>query len=221
MRCNTFTNNAFAMNINPITAGFQQLPNQGVCGQFDKQAGNKFVTSCSASNNPIHGNAFKTVFNTIIAIEQQYLSVFDLSYAQLQALRAIAAGDTNAKLYAQGILEARGENAIIAVVDPNEEEQGQGKMQVLKTTYYNNDKLNIFPNPSDGTAKITWNLERTHNINGTLQIIDMQGKVYQKWSINASNSSVDLDTIFLPSGIYIIKLNTNDIDLTDKLIINK
>jgi hypothetical protein len=66
IRCNTFLTNGFAMNINPLSP-MGVFNHQGICGTFDKQAGNKFSDA-----NCISQSANKNHINSTINFEYRF-----------------------------------------------------------------------------------------------------------------------------------------------------
>lgn len=63
------------------------------------------------------------------------------------------------------------------------------------------EKISLFPNPSRSEIKLTGIQNYS---NGTLQIVDVSGKVVQTISIN--NSSIEVDISALTTGVYIARL---------------
>lgn len=75
-----------------------------------------------------------------------------------------------------------------------------------------NEKINIYPNPSEGKFMID-----IINYNGvTITIVDALGKEVVNQNLNSSSTSIDLTNY--KKGVYIVKLKGKDINLTKKVI---
>lgn len=72
----------------------------------------------------------------------------------------------------------------------------------------NNDKFDIFPNPTNGTFSIEWNIVDFKK-NLTLQILDASGHINHSYAIknNIENYSLTLDA---PSGQYTATATENN-----------
>ena len=75
--------------------------------------------------------------------------------------------------------------------------------------------LILSPNPSTGTFKLNWQL----NAQVTIKIYDSLGKLvfYEKNRDLYRNSEIELE---VPQGLYFLKVNTINQEITEKLIIN-
>ena len=85
----------------------------------------------------------------------------------------------------------------------------------------NDIKLLVSPNPTKDLIKLSYNLTtngfvniRLYNINGELV------KFYAK-PTSSRNGSTTIETKTLPSGIYILRINSGESSVTKKLIIEK
>jgi len=82
-----------------------------------------------------------------------------------------------------------------------------------------NNSLNIYPNPNNGQFKIELNLENYNNAN--LNVYDVYGKLVISESYNnikSINKMYNFNN--LQSGIYFIKVISNDKVYSEKFIIN-
>ena len=79
--------------------------------------------------------------------------------------------------------------------------------------------LNVYPNPTDGSLTIRFNLEGDED--ATIQIHDLTGKVAQQNSINAKAGSnlVLVDTGNLSAGLYFVKLRTTNAQQTVQVVV--
>ena len=77
----------------------------------------------------------------------------------------------------------------------------------------NEEKSIIFPNPSDGNFTI--GLDN----NSEIEIYNHSGQIVRKMELEKGGNSIDLS--YLPSGIYIIKVKSNDTFQIHKLLITK
>lgn len=71
--------------------------------------------------------------------------------------------------------------------------------------------FNLYPNPVNGTLLVQLISIKSKRI--TLQVIDMQGKVFQHQTleINGEKSFVRINTSELPKGTYVILINNSDL----------
>ncbi len=78
--------------------------------------------------------------------------------------------------------------------------------------------LNIYPNPSKGNFNVTFDLAQNQNI--TLEVINLQGKVVNTQSVMASAGGNNLPiSIAAASGIYFVKIQTNDGTITRRIAV--
>jgi PKD repeat protein len=76
----------------------------------------------------------------------------------------------------------------------------------------NADAINIYPNPTDGMVHISPVHESTH-----IAIYDPTGKRIWEKSLDA-NADISFDMSALSSGIYFVAINSENVNLTRKLI---
>jgi hypothetical protein len=82
-----------------------------------------------------------------------------------------------------------------------------------------NNKLNIYPNPNDGTFKIRFNVQYAGS--GDLMIFDMTGKMILLESLNIARGKNELEvsTQGISSGVYIMQIQVQEQLFRSKLII--
>ena len=86
----------------------------------------------------------------------------------------------------------------------------------IKTT--ENSLLQIFPNPSNGIFTINFNSQIQNLTNSQIVIANINGQVIYKSNINSKTiNTIDLSNY--PSGIYILKLISEDENIYRKIII--
>ena len=80
---------------------------------------------------------------------------------------------------------------------------------------------NCYPNPTTGNSKIT--IRSTNNIALTIDIYNMAGQLLEHRNVQATagESSLDINTEHLPSGLYDIVLRTDENSFSNKLNIIK
>jgi hypothetical protein len=77
--------------------------------------------------------------------------------------------------------------------------------------------INIYPNPTNNSSVI-----RINNLidKAIVSVYDLYGRQITNYDIEANRNELILNTKNYPSGIYYIKLTTNNINKTIKLIVN-
>ena len=80
------------------------------------------------------------------------------------------------------------------------------------STFETANKVKLYPNPSTGIVKIT-----TENI-VKVQVVDVLGKVVYINNSISNNTNIDLSN--LQKGVYLVKINGENINITEKLILN-
>ena len=77
--------------------------------------------------------------------------------------------------------------------------------------------MNVYPNPSTGQVNL-----RTEQYLGkiTIQIIDINGRVVFKLKNEEFNNLKTIDLSRLQKGVYILKVNGDDLEFTEKIILN-
>ena len=88
----------------------------------------------------------------------------------------------------------------------------------LNSDYFEHaDAFQIYPNPTNGllTVKINNFIGKT-----TIQVIDMNGRTVFNYLNPAFNSEQTIDLSSISSGMYVIKVTTDTLDFTKKIIID-
>lgn len=84
---------------------------------------------------------------------------------------------------------------------------------------YSNDKIAIFPNPSEGSVTINYLFDGVKNINIALQNIIGQEMFSEEFTgLNVYNKTLDLST--LPKGIYFLTMDDGEIKMARKIILH-
>ena len=80
-----------------------------------------------------------------------------------------------------------------------------------------NDGMNVYPNPSIGQVNL-----RIDQYVGkvTIQIIDINGRVVAKFKNEEFNNLKTIDLSRLQKGVYILKVNGDNLEFTEKIILN-
>jgi hypothetical protein len=83
-------------------------------------------------------------------------------------------------------------------------------------------RLSVFPNPSIGEA-ITLKYAKFESGNATVQLLDMMGNsVYtDQASITETAGSLNVSTVDISNGVYILRVTQGDQTVSEKVIINK
>jgi len=79
------------------------------------------------------------------------------------------------------------------------------------------DTFKIFPNPATNIVNLKFNQSLGNEIE--INVFSIQGKVVLNTTKQLQNNSSQLDISFLKSGLYFLKINTGEHELTKKLII--
>jgi hypothetical protein len=83
-----------------------------------------------------------------------------------------------------------------------------------------NNKINIYPNPTNGNISIDYTLNTTDK--GELLIYDIAGKLINNYPLNASTNKMVVNIETLSNGIYLYKVVVNNRAVqSDKLVIIK
>ena len=83
--------------------------------------------------------------------------------------------------------------------------------------FESNDVASVYPNPSRGQVNLQIN-QYVGKV--TIQIIDISGRVVLKFKDEEFNNLKTLDLSRLPKGVYILKANGDDLDFSEKIILN-
>lgn len=87
----------------------------------------------------------------------------------------------------------------------------------LKIDYFQNDVVSVFPNPTSDDVTI-----KINNYSGSLeiQLFDLNGRIILEKTIDSFSIEEQISLKGLSSGIYLLKLNGENISSTKKLIVN-
>ena len=78
----------------------------------------------------------------------------------------------------------------------------------------------MFPNPTSGNVFVDLNLEARADVQ--IQITTVMGQTVMTHQFNqAQNSTFELETAQLPTGVYMVKFTIDTDELTKRLIITK
>ena len=88
---------------------------------------------------------------------------------------------------------------------------------IVATEDFEENKISIFPNPSQGQFQIE--LESNNLSNTVLQIHDVKGQLVYNSQLETNNRTAQVNLQSLPSGIYMLSLKGADINHFEKLII--
>ncbi|SNA31268.1 Probable M36 fungalysin family metalloprotease (fragment) [Flavobacterium psychrophilum] len=83
--------------------------------------------------------------------------------------------------------------------------------------FENKDMIKIYPNPSNGLVNIKIN-QFTGKVN--LQVIDLNGRVVYSLKNTDFNIEKTINLNNLQSGMYIIKIEGDELNYTKKIILN-
>ena len=79
--------------------------------------------------------------------------------------------------------------------------------------------LNVFPNPAKDIVVVAYEGLQTNN--GTLQLLDITGKVLNSIVLNGANDNIEMDVTAYPAGYYIIRISNDSQISTERLVITK
>ncbi|SHL90831.1 T9SS-dependent M36 family metallopeptidase [Flavobacterium xinjiangense] len=83
--------------------------------------------------------------------------------------------------------------------------------------FESNEGMSVYPNPSSGQV----NLHIDQYVGKvTIQIIDINGRVVAKFKNEEFNNLKTIDLSRLQKGVYILKVNSDNLEFTEKIILN-
>ena len=88
----------------------------------------------------------------------------------------------------------------------------------LSVDYFENDELfRIYPNPTNGLLNV-----RINNYVGkvNIQVIDINGRIVSEYKNEDFNTEKSLNLNNLQAGMYILKVNGDNVNFTQKIIKN-
>ncbi len=81
----------------------------------------------------------------------------------------------------------------------------------------NNSEFITFPVPAKDVLNVQLNFEAAE-----IQLLDLSGKVVKTYNNSTTaNASIELSVIDIPSGVYLLKVDSQEKPLTKKILINK
>ncbi|MFC4741045.1 T9SS-dependent M36 family metallopeptidase [Flavobacterium ponti] len=97
-------------------------------------------------------------------------------------------------------------------------EPSPGPNCVLQASYFDNDDMiKVFPNPSNGLLNIAI---AKYNGKLNIELYDINGRKVFSQNMNDFNAEKTINLQSIQSGIYLLKLDGDDLSYTKKLIIN-
>ncbi len=88
--------------------------------------------------------------------------------------------------------------------------------EVLSAASFTNNTLRVSPNPSNGIFELQW----ANSISTRLSVYDITGKrILDSSNIENGSSRYILDLSSFTTGMYILKVQLDDAEVTKKLII--
>ncbi|WP_298511752.1 T9SS type A sorting domain-containing protein [uncultured Kordia sp.] len=139
-----------------------------------------------------------------------YNASYDFSgfTTEAEAINSAKASFQNPSNYLQvNTLDANHSNAVLAMPD-------QLNLMVLSTEEVLSNSFAVYPNPSDGNITIRNSGVALQNVT----ITDLNGRTMGSFEMNGITTNTDL-SLNLNTGMYFMKLTTNDASTTKKLII--
>ncbi len=116
-----------------------------------------------------------------------------------------------------GIHASAGLNSGVSAINDQVEDFTMPQLEENCTTYFGDPTVRIYPNPSHGLLNIAIN---NYTDSLSIRLFDINGrKVYEK-SMPNFRILETIDTSQFQSGIYFLKVEGNDINVTKKIILN-
>lgn len=120
-----------------------------------------------------------------------------------------------------GVNASSGTNSGITGINDQVEDfstPSPGPNCTLAVDYFENtDMIKVYPNPSNGEVNIRIN-QFTGKVN--LQVVDINGRVVYNVKNENFNIEKTIDLSHLQSGVYIMKINGESLNYTQKIILN-
>ena len=93
---------------------------------------------------------------------------------------------------------------------------------VTKVENYSNVNMNIYPNPTSGVATIEYSVSKSENV--SIDVYNLLGNKVQSIVSNSQPQGkhvISWNTSNLPSGVYIIQLQTSEKVITNRIVVSK
>ena len=81
-----------------------------------------------------------------------------------------------------------------------------------------NKSFNIFPNPSSGNITILLK-EKMLNEEFSLELLNLNGQIIYRKNYKLTNTVININLPDITKGMYLIKLQSKDYTMSEKLII--
>ena len=142
------------------------------------------------------------------------------AFAQLHHQMLSSQGSTSQTNNGIIVTQTVGQQSVIGNYDNEYLKIGQGFQQANWTRIIIEQtspefEITIYPNPFDGIINIKHNSEQDFSMN----IFDPSGKLVYKNQINVTGPNQRINLEQLPSGVYLIHLQSNNLKYFTKLII--
>ena len=79
--------------------------------------------------------------------------------------------------------------------------------------------ISIFPNPTEG--KVFVKIENDKISNTHLKLIGLDGRLLQMKNVDVGNGIIDFDISSFPKGIYLLQIQTEETQVTEKIVLQK
>ena len=96
-----------------------------------------------------------------------------------------------------------------------------GSESGIEDLILNKNNVNIFPNPSQGKLSIELNAQQQTSVRITISDLLGQAVINNEYSFDKGLNTKTIDLSDMNNGIYIIKLQSGEIVLTEKIVIDK
>jgi hypothetical protein len=83
-----------------------------------------------------------------------------------------------------------------------------------------NGRLTIGPSPLAG-GLLHLDVGRTSALSATVRLYDASGRAVAVWNALLQNGAADLDVRHLAAGVYLVRVETDDLSATQKLVIER
>jgi hypothetical protein len=84
------------------------------------------------------------------------------------------------------------------------------------------NKVNVFPNPANDNVTVSFNLVNANLVK--IELIDLTGKtirVTDSMKLNSGLNEISLNVADVKQGVYFVKLSTEEVTKTTRLVIVK
>ncbi len=175
------------------------------------------------ANNTENSN-FIALMNVLIALKNDGKNVFQMSSAQEQTIRSIAATSTITAFNAQSILGLVFGEYIIkrpTQIVQTFGKKGNSTTGVIENTIANKNVLSVYPNPAANYATVGYLMNNSVK-SGKIIVNTIDGAMVQAIDLKQKNGQYELDLCTLSAGVYFIELIGDDAILSvKKLIVTK